>query len=161
MPLREGSSDKVIQDNIRCLLDKDGCGYDPPYKDPARKEYTPAQAPAIAYSKAGKRKNKAETLKGEKQTQSKQKPSEEEKSDNAEHQEGQMARDKAIKGATTEAGEDSDPCWDTHEMVGMKKGKGGKPVPNCVPKSSDNAEESYSEISVPTGWSVSSNVYRD
>lgn len=26
-----------------------------------------------------------------------------------------------------------DPCWDTHEMVGMKKGKGGKPVPNCVP----------------------------
>ena len=140
MPLRKGSSDKVIQDNIRCLLDKDGCGYDPPYKDPARKEYTPAQAAAIAYSKAGKRKNKAETLKGEKQTQSKQKPSEEEKSDNA---------------------EDSDPCWDTHEMVGMKKGKGGKPVPDCVPKSSDNAEESYSEISVPTGWSVSSSVYRD
>jgi hypothetical protein len=27
-----------------------------------------------------------------------------------------------------------DPCWDTHQMVGMKKGKGGKPVPNCVPK---------------------------
>ena len=41
MPLREGSSDKVIQDNIRCLLEKDGCGYDPPYMDPARKEYTP------------------------------------------------------------------------------------------------------------------------
>jgi hypothetical protein len=239
MPLREGSSDKVIQDNIRCLLEKDGCGYDPPYMDPARKEYTPAQAAAIAYSKAGKRKNKAETLKGEKQTQSKQKPSEEEKSDNAEHQEGQMAqgdvrsimamakkidgmvsemtdlpewvqakitkaqdyltsvsqhlshpgedemaqdmgekkdhdkdgdvdsedwkmaRDKAIKGATTEAGEDSDPCWDTHKMVGTKKGKGGKPVPDCVPKSSDNSEREYSEISVPTGWSVSSSVYRD
>jgi hypothetical protein len=241
MALREGSSNKVIQDNIRCLLEKDGCGYDPPYKDPAREEYTPAQAAAIAYSKAGKRKNKAETLKGEKQTQSKQKPAEEEekKSDNAEAQEGQMAqgdvrsivemakridgmvsemtdlpewvqakitkaqdylssvaghlshpgedeeaedmaegkdhdkdgdvdsedwkmaRDKAIKGATTEAGEDSDPCWKDYEMVGMKKGKGGKPVPNCVPKSSDNAEESYSEISVPTGWSVSSNVYRD
>ena len=64
MALREGSSDKVIQDNISCLLDKDGCGYDPPYKDPARKEYTPAQAAAIAYSKAGKRKAKAETLKG-------------------------------------------------------------------------------------------------
>ena len=72
-----------------------------------------------------------------------------------------MARDKAIKGATTEAGEDSDPCWKDYEMVGMKKGKGGKPVPNCVPKSSDNAEESYSEISVPLGWSVSSDVYRD
>ena len=26
----------------------------------------------------------------------------------------------------------SDPCWDTHEMVGMKN-KGGKQVPNCVP----------------------------
>lgn len=72
-----------------------------------------------------------------------------------------MARDKAIKEATTEAGEDSDPCWKDYEMVGMKKGKGGKPVPNCVPKSSDNAEESYSEISVPHGWSVSSNVYKN
>ena len=218
MPLREGSSDKVIQENIKSLIDGDA-GYNPPYKDPARKEYTPAQAAAIAYSKAGKRKNSAETLKGEKQTKSKQKPSEEEKSDNAEAQEGQMAqgdvrsivemakridgmvsemtdlpewvqakitkaqdylsavaghpgedeeaedmaegkdhdkdgdvdsedwkmaRDKAIK----EAGEDSDPCWKDYEMVGMKKCKGGKPVPNCVPKSD------HSELSVPDGWSV-------
>ena len=74
MALREGSSDKVIQENIKSLIDGDA-GYDPPYKDPARKEYTPAQAAAIAYSKAGKRKNSAETLKGEKQTKSKQKPS--------------------------------------------------------------------------------------
>ena len=29
--------------------------------------------------------------------------------------------------------EDKDPCWDTHKKVGMKK-KGGKMVPNCVPK---------------------------
>ena len=65
------------------------------------------------------------------------------------------------KKESADSAEDSDPCWDTHEMVGMKKGKGGKPVPDCVPKSSDNAEESYSEISVPTGWSVSSSVYRD
>ena len=28
---------------------------------------------------------------------------------------------------------DGDPCWDTHKHVGMKK-KGGKMVPNCVPK---------------------------
>lgn len=28
---------------------------------------------------------------------------------------------------------DGDPCWDTHKQVGMKK-KGGKMVPNCVPK---------------------------
>ena len=25
------------------------------------------------------------------------------------------------------------PCWKGYEMVGMKK-KGGRPVPNCVPK---------------------------
>ena len=30
-------------------------------------------------------------------------------------------------------GGDNDPCWDTHKQVGMKK-KGGKMVPNCVPK---------------------------
>ena len=83
MALRGGSSDKVIQGNIKCLLDKDGCGYDPPYMDPARKDYTPAQAAAIAYAKAGKRKAKAETLKGEKQTQSKQ---EKETADNCEQQ---------------------------------------------------------------------------
>ena len=33
-----------------------------------------------------------------------------------------------------------DPCWDTHKQVGMKK-KGGKMVPNCVPK-----EESVLEM---------------
>ena len=27
-----------------------------------------------------------------------------------------------------------DPCWKGYEMVGTKKGKGGKEVPNCVPK---------------------------
>ena len=79
-----------------------------------------------------------------------------------------MAKDKAIKEAmgkdseeeTSDNGE-GDPCWKDYEMVGMKKGKGGKPVPNCVPKSSDNAEESYSEITVPDGWSVSDHVYID
>tara|TARA_B100001939_G_scaffold51641_1_gene40891 strand:+ start:59 stop:1783 length:1725 start_codon:yes stop_codon:yes gene_type:complete len=30
-------------------------------------------------------------------------------------------------------GEKKDPCWDTHKQVGMKK-KGGRMVPNCVPK---------------------------
>lgn len=57
MPLREGSSDKVVQENIQCILNKDGCGYDPPYKDPAREVYTSAQAAAIAYAKAGRRNN--------------------------------------------------------------------------------------------------------
>ena len=40
-----------------------------------------------------------------------------------------------IKEAEKMKGED--PCWDTHKMVGMKKGKGGKPVPNCVPVSEE------------------------
>jgi hypothetical protein len=62
-------------------------------------------------------------------------------------------RDKAIKQAmgkeeSADSAEDSDPCWDDYQMVGMKKGKGGKSVPNCVPKSD------HSELSIPDGWSV-------
>jgi hypothetical protein len=68
-----------------------------------------------------------------------------------------MARDKAIKEATAEAGEDSDPCWKDYEMVGMKKGKGGKPVPNCVKME----ESDYSEIVIPDGWSVSDKIYKE
>lgn len=26
------------------------------------------------------------------------------------------------------------PCWKDYEPIGMKLGKGGKMVPNCVPK---------------------------
>lgn len=37
----------------------------------------------------------------------------------------------------TGVNEDSDPCWDSHKMVGTKK-KGGKTVPNCVPKEAVN-----------------------
>ena len=60
-----------------------------------------------------------------------------------------IALDRAGKSKnTSDSAEDSDPCWDDHEMVGMKKGKGGKPVPNCVPKSD------HSELSIPDGWSV-------
>jgi hypothetical protein len=29
---------------------------------------------------------------------------------------------------------DKMPCWKDYEMVGTKEGKGGKKVPNCVPK---------------------------
>lgn len=70
MPLRQGSSDKVIQKNIKCILDKDGCGYDPPYKDPSREEYTPAQAAAIAYAKAGRRNNTSKKTSASKKTKS-------------------------------------------------------------------------------------------
>ena len=37
-------------------------------------------------------------------------------------------------------GGDNDPCWDTHKQVGMKK-KGGKMVPNCVPKEEVNCRK--------------------
>jgi hypothetical protein len=37
--------------------------------------------------------------------------------------------------------EDKDPCWDNYEMVGMKK-KGGRKVPNCVPKNEEKVDES-------------------
>lgn len=29
---------------------------------------------------------------------------------------------------------DQGPCWKDYEPIGMKKGRGGKMVPNCVPK---------------------------
>lgn len=44
---------------------------------------------------------------------------------------------------------DGDPCWDSHKQVGMKK-KGGKMVPNCVPKNEEvetEVEEGYQELS--------------
>jgi hypothetical protein len=52
----------------------------------------------------------------------------------------------------TEAGKlksgKKDPCWSGYEMVGMKK-KGGKEVPNCVPKEdSVNDDEQLDEIPI-------------
>lgn len=37
--------------------------------------------------------------------------------------------------------EDKNPCWDGYVMVGMKTGKDGKKVPNCVPEDSLTEEE--------------------
>ena len=34
----------------------------------------------------------------------------------------------------------NDPCWDGYEAVGMKQ-KGGKSVPNCVPKGAASAKD--------------------
>jgi|TARA_B110000444_G_scaffold245324_1_gene265653 hypothetical protein len=36
-------------------------------------------------------------------------------------------------------------CWDTHKQVGFKM-KGGKRVPNCVPKNEDTIEEKKVKI---------------
>lgn len=43
-----------------------------------------------------------------------------------------LKRDKAVAKKSTHPGP-NEACWDTHKQVGMKK-KGGKMVPNCVPK---------------------------
>jgi hypothetical protein len=46
----------------------------------------------------------------------------------------QLAKDvKTTTGSVTVREADGDPCWDSHKQVGMKK-KGGRMVPNCVPK---------------------------
>lgn len=136
MPLKSGSSDEVVSENIRTEM-KAG----KPQK----------QAIAIALDKANKsNKNTFDNAEGK----------DHDKDGDVDSEDWKMARDKAIKEATADAAEDSDPCWKDYEMVGMKT-KNGKKVPNCVPKSSDNAEESYSEISVPDGWSVSDRVYKN
>jgi hypothetical protein len=48
----------------------------------------------------------------------------------------------------TAAGEG--PCWDGYKQVGMKKGKNGNMVPNCVPKdSSDSTETEFANPRAP------------
>jgi hypothetical protein len=58
-----------------------------------------------------------------------------------------MAGDKRYKKADHMNEGDGDPCWDTHKQVGMKK-KGGKMVPNCVPKNKVSEEMSPQEVSL-------------
>lgn len=38
---------------------------------------------------------------------------------------------------------EADPCWDGFKQVGMKKGAGGKMVPNCVPEEVELDESKY------------------
>lgn len=46
--------------------------------------------------------------------------------------------------------DENKPCWKKYEMVGMKKGKKGKEVPNCVPKEElDLDEATYKGKQVP------------
>jgi hypothetical protein len=49
--------------------------------------------------------------------------------------------DESIDIVTTSLVSAGDPCWDGYKQVGMKKGKDGKMVPNCVPvDASDDSE---------------------
>jgi hypothetical protein len=77
--------------------------------------------------------------------------------DDVDSDDWKMARDKAIKDATSDNAEDSDPCWDGYQQMGMKD-KGGKKVPNCV-KMEECSD--HSEISVPDGWKVSNKTYEN
>lgn len=54
-----------------------------------------------------------------------------EESKEEEEEAEEKSKEKEAKEASKKA--ESDPCWDSHEMVGMKEKK-GKKVPNCVPK---------------------------
>lgn len=51
--------------------------------------------------------------------------------------------DESIDIVTTSLVAAGDPCWDGYKQVGMKKGKDGKMVPNCVPvDASDDSDDS-------------------
>jgi hypothetical protein len=51
--------------------------------------------------------------------------------------------DKSIDNVVTSLVSAGDPCWDGYKQVGMKKGKDGKMVPNCVPvDASDSSDDS-------------------
>jgi hypothetical protein len=43
-------------------------------------------------------------------------------------------RNESVNEDGTLQGGEKDPCWKGYEMIGMKPGKGGSQVPNCVPK---------------------------
>ena len=53
---------------------------------------------------------------------------------------GEVKEAKKMKG--------EDPCWKDYKMVGTKKGKGGKEVPNCVPEETEVKAEAYDETAV-------------
>ena len=57
---------------------------------------------------------------------------------------------KPVAGFKPKMKEDKDPCWDNYKMVGTKK-KGGKTVPNCVPKESRVGEAQLDELDRPSG----------
>jgi hypothetical protein len=69
-----------------------------------------------------------------------------EEKDEAEEK-GEVKEAKKMKG--------EDPCWKDYKMVGTKKGKGGKEVPNCVPEETEVKNEAYNEKAVDKAISSS------
>lgn len=64
-------------------------------------------------------------------------------------EEAEMQSIDRINEATLAA--DDNPCWDGYKQVGMKKGKGGKMVPNCVPATA-SIKEFESRRAAPAGY---------
>lgn len=59
-------------------------------------------------------------------------------------EESDLANIDRITEAVTAAADD--PCWEGYKQVGMKKGKGGKMVPNCVPVDTAVEEDDDAEF---------------
>jgi hypothetical protein len=53
-----------------------------------------------------------------------------------------------------------DACWDSHKQVGTKM-KGGKVVPNCVPKSEDNDAVKKKDVKEWASAESTINKYRE
>jgi len=53
------------------------------------------------------------------------------------------------------------PCWPGYEMVGMKPGKDGKMVPNCVPIAEKTADDDYIESDTLEDWLPAMMDYAD
>ena len=59
----------------------------------------------------------------------------------------------------SEIDEDKDPCWDNYKQFGMKKGKNGKPVPDCRgPVEEDSIDELTLSFGKPAKPTVSARI---
>ncbi len=54
---------------------------------------------------------------------------------------------------------EKDPCWDGYKQIGMKKGKDGSPVPNCVKEDSDDLDTMF-EKALEIGTDEMANKYK-
>jgi hypothetical protein len=67
-------------------------------------------------------------------------------------------RNESVNEDGTLQGGEKDPCWKGYEMIGMKPGKGGSQVPNCVPKN-ESVNEGLSKDAVVRTLTSDKNAY--
>lgn len=169
MPLKTGSDQATINDNISCILKGyktphaeggTGCGYDPPYKDPARKKYTPAQAAAIAYAKAGKRNNTGGGGDGGKKAK-KEKPAEKPKTESKPPESPPKKKNEPIKAKKAPAPAPAPAPqvpdgWKVQQPGGDITSKKNQPLEAPSKKEATPSSQglAYEPISKPDGWRV-------